>query len=153
MLTKIIKKYIDESILCWLATVDKNDFPNVSPKEIFIHTDEKIIIANIASPNTISNIVFNGNVCLSFVEIFKQKGFKIKGIAKIIEKDNALFNSYYSLLNQKFSIESFPVKSIIEITPKEISDIKAPSYFLFPNISEQIQIENALLTYKVTKTK
>lgn len=153
MITEIVRKYIDESILCWLATADENNFPNVSPKEIFTYIDDKIIVANIASPNTIENIIFNKNVCISFVEVFKQKGFKIKGTARIIDKENELFIQYWNQLNNKFSIEVFPLKSIIEIEPKEVLEIKAPSYFLNPNISEQTQIENALHTYKVNKSE
>ncbi len=37
MLTSDIKKYIDQSVLCWLATVSKDGIPNVSPKEIFTY--------------------------------------------------------------------------------------------------------------------
>ncbi|MEM6264941.1 MAG: pyridoxamine 5'-phosphate oxidase family protein [Bacteroidota bacterium] len=48
---------INRSVLCWLATASKEKIPNVSPKEIFTHFGgEKIIIANIASPQTVRNI-------------------------------------------------------------------------------------------------
>ncbi|MEL6255795.1 MAG: pyridoxamine 5'-phosphate oxidase family protein [Bacteroidota bacterium] len=52
-----IKDYIDRSVLCWLATSSAENFPNVSPKEIFaFYGSDKIIIANIASPQSIRNI-------------------------------------------------------------------------------------------------
>ena len=35
MLTTEMKKYIDKSVLCWLATSNAENIPNVSPKEIF----------------------------------------------------------------------------------------------------------------------
>ena len=91
-LTKEIKESIDNSVLCWLATVSKEGIPNVSPKEIFNYYDsDSIIIANIASPQTIKNIKQNENVCISFIDILVQKGFQLKGKARIIEKTNSDF--------------------------------------------------------------
>ena len=87
MLTPDIKKYIDQSVLCWLATVSKDGIPNVSPKEIFTYLDnEHLGIAHIASPNSIRNIKANPNVCVSFVEIFVQKGYKLRGKVEIITR-------------------------------------------------------------------
>ena len=58
-------KYIEQSVLCWLATSDRDNFPNVSPKEMFTHFEEnKLLIANIASPNSIANINVNNKVCV-----------------------------------------------------------------------------------------
>jgi predicted pyridoxine 5'-phosphate oxidase superfamily flavin-nucleotide-binding protein len=35
MITDDVKKYIDQSVLCWLATSNAQNEPNVSPKEMF----------------------------------------------------------------------------------------------------------------------
>ena len=43
MLTPDIKKYIDQSVLAWLATVSKEGIPNVSPREIFTFLDDEHI--------------------------------------------------------------------------------------------------------------
>ena len=89
MLTPEVKKYINQSVLCWLATASAENVPNVSPKEIFTHLGEShIIIANIASPQTVKNILQNAQVCVSFIEIFIQKGFQIKGTAEVIKKSH-----------------------------------------------------------------
>ena len=83
MLQQNIKDYIKRSVLCWLATVDGNQ-PSVSPKEIFTnYGDDTVIIANIASPNSIKNIIRNNKVCVSFVDIFSQKGFQLYGEAHV----------------------------------------------------------------------
>jgi len=63
MLTSEIKEYIDKSVLCWLATSSTDNVPNVSPKEIFNYFGENvIIIANIASPQSLKNIKQNKKV-------------------------------------------------------------------------------------------
>ena len=85
MLNTEVIKSINESVLCWLATANDKGEPNVSPKEMFISNGLKyILIANIASPKSVLNIYSNASECLSFIDVFKQKGFKVKGSAKII---------------------------------------------------------------------
>jgi predicted pyridoxine 5'-phosphate oxidase superfamily flavin-nucleotide-binding protein len=149
MLTQEVIKYIENSVLCWLATSDKDNFPNVSPKEMFTHfEDNKILIANIASPNSIANIIENSNVCASFVDVFIQKGFKIKGQAKIIDKEDVDFEVKVKPLTTLYS-DKFPISAVIEITVQKIASIQAPSYFLYPEITEEMQIKSAMDTYKV----
>jgi len=146
-LTKEIKESIDKSVLCWLATVSNENVPNVSPKEIFNYYERDIIIvANIASPQTVRNIKQNSNVCISFIDILVQKGFQIKGSAEII------YNTYpeFSKLEKKL-IEmtggKFPFSSITKINIVDIKAIIAPKYILYPDTTEKEQIESAKKAY------
>ncbi len=149
----IIKQYIDQSVLCWLATSDEDNFPNVSPKEMFTFVEEnKLLIANIASPNSIQSIKVNNRVCVSFVDVFVQKGFKIKGIARIIDENDVDFETKVGIIKSLFT-DKFPIHELIEIETQKIESIKAPSYLMFPDITEQEQIESAIKTYKVKNYK
>ena len=149
MLNNEIKNYIDKSVLCWLATSDSENTPNVSPKEMFTYFgDHTLLIAHLASPNSINNIKNNPKVCVSFVDIFIQKGFKIKGVAKLIDKHDNEFSEKVKPLTDLFS-DNFPVKAVIEIDIKKIEQIQAPSYFLHPDTTEKSQVESAMITYKV----
>ncbi len=70
MLTAKVKKSIEQSALCWLAT-SKDSLPNVSPKEIFgAEDDTHVSIAHIASSSSVQNIRSNPNVCVSFIDVF-----------------------------------------------------------------------------------
>ncbi len=149
MLNDIIKKCINKSVLCWLATVNQHNEPNVSPKEMFTYQDNKtLLIAHLASPNSVANILHNANVCVSFVDIFVQKGFKIKGTATLISKPEREFQNVVQPLIKLFS-DTFPIQAVIVIDIKTIETIQAPSYWLYPNTTEQNQIANAMKTYGV----
>lgn len=149
MIDTEVKKYIQQSVLCWLATSNMKNEPNVSPKEIFTYKDdETLLIANLASPNSVNNISENPNVCVSFVDVFVQKGFKIKGIATLIDKNNIDFERKIKPLTALFT-DKFPIKTLIEIKVTSVDRIQAPSYFLFPDTTEQNQVESAMKTYKV----
>lgn len=149
MINSEVKKYIEQSVLYWLATVDEENQPNVSPKEMFAWLNENtILIANIASPKSVENIKHNSKVCVSFVDVFVQKGYKLKGRAAIIQKDEDGYREKKKHLTELFSDE-FPIRSIMEIKVKSAEPIIAPSYFLFTDVTEEDQIESAMQTYNV----
>jgi len=142
-----IKECINKSVLCWLATASSENVPNVSPKEIFNHFEtNKIIIANIASPQTVKNIKQNKNVCISFIDILVQKGFQLKGKAKIIEKTDSEFTNMAKILVEMTG-GLFPFSSITEVTIEKSKPIIAPKYILYPETTEKEQIESAKEVY------
>jgi len=129
-----------------LATASDQNIPNVSPKEIFSYYNEKIIVANIASPQTVKNILQNPNVSISLIDILVQKGFQIKGIAKINYRTDANFEEMEKVLLE-MTEGLFPIASIIEISISSIKPIIAPRYLLFPETTEEDQIERAKRSY------
>ena len=149
MLTEEIKKYLECSILCWLATASKEGTPNVSPKEIFtFYGASNLLIANIASTQSVRNIGENENVCVSFIDIFKQKGFKLKGKASIIKKTDPDFKKLVSPLAELAGV-SISIASALNVFLTGLKPIIAPRYILFPETTEEEQIASAMKRYHV----
>jgi len=149
MLTTEIKNYIDKSLLCWLATSSLENIPNVSPKEIFTYyKSNNIIVANISSPLTVKNIEQNNNVCLSFINILIQKGFQLKGKAVILKKPDLEFEQIENVL-LKMTKGEFPFSSITKISIESVKQIIAPRYMLYPETTEEKQIESARKAYNL----
>ncbi|MDX1470776.1 MAG: pyridoxamine 5'-phosphate oxidase family protein [Flavobacteriaceae bacterium] len=149
-LSKEITKSIENSVLCWLATVSKDNIPNVSPKEVFTDFgNEHIIIANIASPQTVKNIGENPNVCISFVDILVQKGFQLKGIAEIIYSKHPNYDKYKARLTE-ITEGKFPFSTITKIKILHSKPIIAPRYILYPETTEEEQIDSARKIYGLT---
>ena len=145
-LTPEIHAAIDQSILCWLATVSSDGTPNVSPKEMFTAFEDQIIIANIASPQTVRNIRQQPKVCLSFIDILVQKGFQLKGQARIVEKGDPAFSAMEEVL-LRMTGELFPFHSITSIAVDSAKPIIAPRYLLFPDTKEEDQVKRAKEAY------
>jgi uncharacterized protein len=149
MLTTEVKDYIQKSVLCWLATANAQNQPNVSPKEVFTYLgDSHLLIANIASPISVQNIQENPQVAVSFVDVFVQKGFKLTGIAHIISPQHPDFQAKSQDLRAMFG-EGFPILSVIEIEVKSIAKVQAPSYSLVKGTTEESQIVASHKTYGV----
>ncbi|WP_395373994.1 pyridoxamine 5'-phosphate oxidase family protein [Marinicella sp. W31] len=149
MLTEEMKTYAKRSVLCWLATVSEQGAPNVSPKELFVtEGDSHILIANIASPGSMRNMRHQPHVCVSFIDVFVQKGFKVLGEASIISRHDADFPERVKPL-QEMAGAAFPVSSFTAIHITAVEPIIAPSYRFYPETTEQKQIAQAMQSYGV----
>jgi uncharacterized protein len=141
------------SVLCWLATVDANGQPNVSPKELFAPFDQcHLVIANIASPTTVRNLAHSERVCLSFIDVFVQKGYKVLGSARNIAS-NAPDFAHWAAPLLPLAGTRFKIHSVIVVRVDALEPIVAPSYRLYPDTTtEASQIASAMQTYGVMPT-
>ena len=150
MIDDRVKQSIKSSVLCWLATVDESGQPHVSPKEIFAAFDERhLVVAHIASPHTVRNIASNPKVCLSFVDVFVQKGFKIQGSAQVVQSNHMDYLKWAEPLVQMIA-GKFKISSVVLVEIQRVDPILAPSYQFYPGeTTEQNQIEAAMQRYGV----
>ncbi|PKR88305.1 flavin-nucleotide-binding protein [Pleomorphomonas diazotrophica] len=150
MLNEAIRTDIANSVLCWLATVDVDGTPNVSPKEIFAaHGEDRIVVADIASPQSVKNLRANPRACVSFVDVFRQRGFKIVGTASIIAPEEAAFAVVGADLLEMAGAD-YPIRHVISIKVERVSRIWAPSYRLFPDRTEEERMRAVYANYGVT---
>ena len=150
MIDDVVAACARKCVLCWLATSDALGQPNVSPKEVFAPYDSRrIVVANIASPVTARNIEANPKVCISFVDIFVQKGFKLVGVARNIAPSAPEFPAFAAPLEAKTQ-GLFTIRSVFVIEVQAVEPILAPSYWRFPErTTESSQVGAAMRAYGV----
>jgi uncharacterized protein len=147
--TPAIRADMANAVLCWLATVGEDGVPNVSPKETFCaHGDDALLIANIASPQSRRNIAANPQVCVSFVDVFRQCGFKLIGEAHIVAAATPEFDAIIAPLILKAGPD-FKVLDVFVVTIRKAARILAPSYRLFPDRTSEEHIRRTQRTYGV----
>jgi len=147
-----LKEMAERSVLCWLATADDRGQPNVSPKEVFaVVDDEHIVVANIASPGSAKNIHINSKVCLSFIDVFAQKGFKVYGVASDVKQAQTEYFRWVEPL-RRMAGDRFPIHSVFVVRATAVEPIIAPSYRLYPlETTEASQVQAAFRTYQVKR--
>jgi uncharacterized protein len=150
LLNEPVQEAARRSVLCWLATVDADGQPNVSPKEVWaIADDVHVVVANIASPLSARNIAHQPQVCLSFVDVFVQKGFKLVGTAHEVQAENPVFAVWAAPLLAMVG-QRFVIRSVLVIRVTSVAPIVAPSYRFYPDeTTEASQVASAMRTYKV----
>ena len=87
MLTTDMKRVIGEQKLGFVATMNADGTPNLSPKGTMqVLDDEQIVFADIRSPGTMANISRNPAMEINFVDPFSRKGYRFKGTARVVIK-------------------------------------------------------------------
>ena len=142
MLSDEIRDYANRSVLCWLAT-SSEDGPSVSPKEIFAcYGEDRVIIANIASPQSVQNVARDPRVCVSFVDVFSQKGWQLYGEAVLMRPRDEGYD-------HRMAGDAFRVGSLIDVRVIKAKEILAPSYRFNPDMDEAAMRAGAMISYGV----
>ena len=126
MITEKIGKFVSQQKLGFVATVSPNGTPNLSPKGTISVLDENtLVFANIRSPQTIENLEKNPSIEINIVDLFSRRGYRFKGMAKIIsdgEEYNKIILSY-----RQNGIQT-TIKSIVIVNVKQILEVTSPLY-------------------------
>lgn len=138
-----------DAVLCWCATCAPDGTPNVSPKEIFAPDGEDgLVIADIASPTTLRNVRTGSLLCVSFIDIFRQKGWKLEGPGRIIARSDAGFPDAVRDL-AALAGPDFPIRHVIRMRITRHTRIIAPSYRFRPDMPQEERIALAMRAYGV----
>ena len=136
------------TVLCWLATVDGNGQPSVSPKEIWHLDGDRILIADIASAGSVRSVRANPKVCVSLLDIFRQRGHKCLGTARVIAPDEDDFNADAAPLADKAGPD-FHVRHVIAVKIERAIPVLAPSWRVFPDRSVDEHMRRTQAVYGV----
>lgn len=137
------------AVLCWLASCGPDAEPSVSPKEIWVlDGDDRVLIADIASAGSLRNLRQNPKACVSFVDIFRQRGWKLYGEAELIAAEDPRFADIAAPVLDLAGTD-YPLRHVIVMRIARAARIMAPSYKLFPARSVSERIAEAQRTYAV----
>lgn len=144
-----LRRALDDSVLCWLASADADGAPNVSPKEVFAPLgDDRIVIAEIASARSAANLRANPRACVSFIDVFRQRGFKVEGAAAVLAPGEEGFAAAVAPL-EEITAGLFPIRHVISVAVEKVSPIVAPSFSLYPDRDEAERIAETHAAYGV----
>ncbi|HET6517992.1 MAG TPA: pyridoxamine 5'-phosphate oxidase family protein [Nitrosopumilaceae archaeon] len=123
-----IKQFLEHQKLGFVATISPDNTPNVSPKgTILALDDEHLIFADIRSPQTVFNLEKNPSIEINVVDPILRKGYRFKGIAKILQ-DNNEFSKFLKFYEEK-GIKS-KINSIVIVKIDVLSEVTSPLYDL-----------------------
>ena len=97
MLTAEMRAIIEAYPLGFVASVNDDGTPNLSPKGTFIILDEAhLAFGNIRSPGTLANIARRPSVEINFLDVLARKAVRVTGSAQIIRKGDAEFAGLFA---------------------------------------------------------
>jgi predicted pyridoxine 5'-phosphate oxidase superfamily flavin-nucleotide-binding protein len=128
ILTAEMKRIVDEQRLGFVATVDPDGSPNLSPKATFSVIDDHTIgYCEIRSPRTMSNIARGSAIEVNFVDPFTRKGCRFKGRAEVITRGSGGFDDVVKHFSKHAGIAD-RARSIVVIRVDRALPLISPAY-------------------------
>lgn len=83
-----MQRFVREQRLGFVATVNEDGTPNLSPKgTTTVWDDEHLVFAHIRSPQTVANLRRNPAVEVNVVDVVVRKGWRFRGTGTVHEGD------------------------------------------------------------------
>ncbi len=125
-LTPDIRRLISEQRLAFVATVNRDGTPNLSPKgTIEVWDDEHLFFADIRSPGTVSNLARNPALEANVVDQFLRKGYRFGGTAEVLS-GGPIFNEALTRLERRGPLSS--VRNIVRFQVDTALPLISPIY-------------------------
>ncbi|WP_321930696.1 MULTISPECIES: pyridoxamine 5'-phosphate oxidase family protein [Paraburkholderia] len=131
---------IKGAILSFVATVNEDGTPNLSPKASLTVRNGKLYFADIASPGTLRNLNLNPAVEINVVDIFQRRGYRFNGRALILPPGGEEYAMIADWIREVNGPE-YPVEHVIRIEISSISSLCSPAHVFAdpPRSQDEIQ--------------
>jgi uncharacterized protein len=128
-LTGDMKRVVLEQRLGFVATVTPHGHPNLSPKgTTTVFDDEHLMFADIASPQTVDNLLTTPFVEVNVVDPIKRKGWRFKGRGSV-HSTGAVFERGVAVLEELgYTTPRTSIRSIVLIEIDSAAPIISPAY-------------------------
>ena len=123
------QKLIKQFSLGFVATVDANGHPAVSPKGTFLVVDdETIAFGEIRSPGTMANLGNLPRVEVNFFDPFKRKAVRIAGDVRIVERGSDEFSALIGRWIDTWGDLAQRINALAIINAERVKSVSTPPY-------------------------
>jgi len=137
LLTKKVKDYVENTQLCYVASVNDDGTPSLSPKgSLMVLDNNHLVFANISSKGTIENLRKRPFLEINIVNIFKRIGFGISGTTEIMEQGTDEYDFVAKPLWKNHGT-NFPVHNVVKIKVLKVREFRSPAYEYGNNVNEE----------------
>ena len=126
-ITEDMQAVIKQAMLSFVATVNDDGTPSLSPKASLTVKDGVLYFADIASPRTILNLRRNPSIEVNVVDIFQRRGYRFKGHASTLHPGD---DEYSAIANwvRKINGPEYPVHHVVKIDTIAVSPLLSPAH-------------------------
>lgn len=140
-ITADMKAIIKQAILSFVATVNGDGTPNLSPKASLTVTNGVLYFADIASPRTILNLMRNPAVEINVIDIFQRRGYRFTGRGLVLPSDNDEFLVIANWVRATNGLE-YPVNHVVKIEVTSITPLLSPAHVFARPLRSQDEIRH-----------
>src|SRR5690242_11613373 len=124
-----MQRVVLEQSLGFVATVNPDGTPNLSPKgTTTVFDEERLMFADIVSPNTVMNLASNPHVEVNVVDPIARKGYRFKGTA-VAYTDGDMYERGIDVMRTSgLSTDRGRIRSIVVIAVSDAAPLLSPAY-------------------------
>lgn len=133
MMSDAVRREIDSERMAYVASVNDDGSPNLSPKATLATVDDDTVaFCDLASPRTLANIAVRPAVEANTVDVIRRKGWRLAGTARVVdggaefEQLSALFRGRGTNLDGVG--RQPPVRRFVVIRVSKVSPLLSPAY-------------------------
>lgn len=128
MLTEDMKSIIATYPLGFVASVNKDGTPNLSPKGTFVALNERqLVFGHIRSPQTMGNIAERPTIEINFLDVLSRKAVRVRGHAQMFVKSAPEFAALFAALAGWKGYTEI-MKAVVRVDIEKASLILSPAY-------------------------
>lgn len=150
IITDDMAAIIRHALLCFVATVNPDGTPNLSPKASLTTREDVLFFANISSPRTVANLRRNPAIAINVVDIFMRRGYRFSGIASVIGPGNPDYD-FVAEWVWNLNGRDYPVHEVVRVAVAEALPLHSPAYEFGTGITEEGLHEAFLPKYGVRR--
>ncbi len=136
-----VEAIIKQAMLSFVATVNEDGTPSLSPKASLTVRNGVLYFADIASPRTIQNLMRNPAVEINVVDIFQRRGYRFKGHALVLAQRGDEFLMIADWVRATNGPE-YPVDHVVRIEPISITPLLSPAHLFAKPARSPEEIRN-----------
>ena len=130
MLTEEMKSIIATYPLGFVASVNRDGTPNLSPKGTFVAlNDTQLVFGHIRSPGTMGNIAERPVIEVNFLDVLSRKAVRIRGRAVMFRHSAPEFADLFAALSGWKGYTEM-MKAVVRVDIDTASLILSPAYDL-----------------------
>jgi hypothetical protein len=148
ILSTDMRDTIQRAMLSFVATVNADGTPNISPKASLTARGDALFFADIASPRTIENLRRNPAISINVVDIFTRRGYRFNGTGRILPTTDPDWKEVAAWV-WRTNGPDYPVSNVVRIEVREALPLLSPAYRFGRTASEEALRQTYLLKYGV----
>jgi predicted pyridoxine 5'-phosphate oxidase superfamily flavin-nucleotide-binding protein len=128
-LSQDMQRVVLEQRLGFVATVDADGNPNLSPKgTTTVFDSSRLMFADIASPGTVRNLASHPNVEINVVDAITRKGYRFKGTARVHTSGELYERGLAVLAARGSTTPRERIRSIVIVDVTDADALVSPAY-------------------------
>jgi hypothetical protein len=140
-ITADMEAIIKQAILSFVATVNEEGTPSLSPKASLTVRNGVLYFADIASPRTILNLRRSPDIEINVVDIFQRRGYRFTGRASILPPGDEEYLMIADWVRATNGPE-YPVDHVVKIETTSITPLLSPAHVFAQPPRSQEEMRN-----------